>query len=175
MSEDFVIIAEQDWNLRNVLRQSLDALGFQCLVTPTAAEAEDFAAHVAACLVLLDVELPGFSGYEACARVRHRPGYRDVPIVLMTGIDHPRRRSAARRAGATTMLVKPFSVNDLMREVSPLLSPGSIPATRTARVLPATARTWETPAPTERMGGEHTGLSVGRRALDVARLATRRG
>lgn len=99
MTDPFVIVAEQDWNLRNVLRQALDGLGFQCLVTPTAAEAEDFAAHVAACLVLLDVELPGFSGYEACARIRHRPSYSRVPIVLMTGIDHPRRRSAARRAG----------------------------------------------------------------------------
>lgn len=172
MTDPFVIIAEQDWNLRNVLRQSLDGLGFQCLVTPTAAEAEDFAAHVAACLVLLDVELPGFGGYDACARIRHRPSYARIPIVLMTGTDHPRRRAAARRAGASAMLVKPFSVNDLMREVAPLLGPDAPAAARDAGgAALATGRAWGTAPPADWRAGEG---SAGRRALEVARLATRR-
>ncbi len=172
MSSHFVIVAQPDWNLRNVLRQHLDGIGFRTLVTPTAAEAEDFAARVVAALVILDIELPGITGYETCVRIRRMPGYAGVPIVLLTGQDLPRRRAAAGKAGADVLLVKPFSMNDLMREVEPLLSGSAAPGGAPAAPPPVTV--WAPSPPLQWRFGEGSELSVGKRMLDMLRPASRR-
>jgi DNA-binding response OmpR family regulator len=181
MSSDFAIIAQPDWNLRNVLRQHLDGAGFRCLVTPMAAEAEDFAARVLARVVILDVELPGISGYETCVRIRHRPGYETVPILLLTGLDLPRRRAAARRAGADALLIKPFSMNDLMREIESRLPGGCRTAgSRPERAEPiagfaeAPVQVWEPPPSLEWRFGEGSDLSHGKRLLEMLRPRIRR-
>lgn len=73
------------------------------------------------------------------------------------------------------MLVKPFSVNDLMREVAPLLGPDAPAAAREAGgMVLATGRAWG-PAASANWRSEPGGGSPGKRALEVARLATRRG
>lgn len=180
MSDKFVIVAEQDWNLRNVLRQYLDAQGFRPLVTPMGGEAEDFARRVPARLVLLDVELPGFGGYEACARIRHMPGYAGVPIVLMTAAASTRRQMAAQRAGASAMLLKPFSMNDLSREIERfLVDPDTIPRRPSDAGVPgfaqAPVKVWEPAADLSWRFGEGSELSAGKRMLEMMRAGAHRG
>lgn len=180
MSDRFVIVAEQDWNLRNVLRQYLDTLGFRPLVTPMGGEAEDFARRVQAHLVLLDVELPGFGGYEACARIRHMPGYAGVPIVLMTAVSSSRRQMAAQRAGASAMLLKPFSMNDLTREIERfLVDPDTIPRRPADAGVPgfaeAPVKVWQTGADLSWRFGEGSELSAGKRTLEMMRTGAHRG
>lgn len=183
MADNFVIVAEQDWNLRNVLRQHLDGMGYRTLVTPIAGEAEDFARRVLARLVLLDVELPGFSGYEACARIRHMADYRGVPIVLMTAVSSTRRQTAAQRAGASAMLLKPFSMNDLAIEMDRfLVDPDTIPQRpRPADARPAVpgfaeaqVKVWEPAASLAWRFGEGSELSAGKRTLEMMRSNVRR-
>jgi len=174
MADRYVIVAEQDWNLRNVLRQYLDGQGFRPLVTPIAGEAEDFARRVFARLVLLDVELPGISGYEACARIRHMRGYAGVPIVLMTGVASTRRYQAAQRAGASAMLLKPFSINDLEREVKRfLVDPDREPRRLADMGVPgfasAPVKVWDAKAELGWQFGEESELSAGKRTLEMMR------
>lgn len=179
MADLFVIIAEQDWNLRNVLRQYLDEQGFRPLVTPIAGEAEDFARRVLARLVLLDVELPGISGYEACARIRHMRGYSGVPIVLMTGFSSTRRYQAAQRAGASAMLLKPFSMNDLGREMERfLVDPDLVPRRASDMSAPgfaaAPVKVWDSKVDLAWRFGEDSELSAGKRTLEMMRAGTSR-
>lgn len=181
MSEHYVIVAEQDWNLRNVLRQYLDSHGFRALVTPIAGEAEDFARHVPADLVLLDTELPGYSSYEACARIRHTPGYEGVPIVLMNTVSSTRRHLAAQRAGASAILLKPFSMNDLAHEIDRFLGDPDMsqPPSRGGTETPpgyarAPVKVWEPAASLAWQFGEDSDLSSGRRTLEMLRSAPRR-
>lgn len=179
MADRFVIVAEQDWNLRNVLRQYLDGQGFRPLVTPIAGEAEDFARRVLAQLVLLDVELPGISGYEACARIRHMPGYAGVPIVLMTGVSSTRRYQAAQRAGASAMLLKPFSLTDLGREIERfLIDPDTVPRRLPDLTVPgfaeAPVKVWEPKPDLAWRFGEGSELSAGKRTLEMMRSGASR-
>lgn len=180
MSDQFVIVAEQDWNLRNVLRQYLDAQGFRPLVTPMGNEAEDFARRVHARLVLIDVELPGFGGYEACARIRHMPGYAGVPIVLMTAVSSTRRQMAAQRAGASAMLLKPFSMNDLAHEIERfLVDPDAAPRRTGETGVPgfaaAPVKVWEQASDLSWRFGEGSELSAGKRMLEMMRTGAPRG
>lgn len=185
MSDQYVIVAEQDWNQRNVLRQHLDGLGFRTLVTPIAGEAEDFARRVPARLVLLDTELPGISGYEACARIRRMADYAAVPILLMTAAHSSRRQVAAQRAGASAMLLKPFSMSDLSSEIDRFRTRPETPSRRPRSaetqgpIVPGFAgrqvKVWEPSATLAWRFGEGSELSAGKRTLEMMRPGVGRG
>jgi CheY-like chemotaxis protein len=58
-------------------------------------------------LVLLDIGLPGMSGYDVAERLRSRPELRDVLLVALTGYGQPEDKLRAARAGFAHHLVKP--------------------------------------------------------------------
>jgi DNA-binding response OmpR family regulator len=127
-----VIIAELDPMIRSVLRVEFTHLDFAVLLAGSGQEAEDYAAHAVAHLVVLDAKLQ-FGAYEACARIRRREGYAVRPIVLTANESSPRIEAAAARAGATVILPKPYSVSDLFGAIRPFLPPNDLLLTHRAR------------------------------------------
>ncbi len=73
-------------------------------------------------LVLLDVMLPGKSGYEICREVRHDPALGGVKIILMTAGGAPSGRKRSLELGADGFLAKPFDLAELRQELRRLLS-----------------------------------------------------
>lgn len=72
-------------------------------------------------LVLLDVMLPGASGYEICQGVRLDPGLADVKILMMTARGSAIERRKGLEIGADGFISKPFELNELRAEVRRLL------------------------------------------------------
>lgn len=72
-------------------------------------------------LILLDVMLPGCSGYDICQAVRRDPGLADVKIVMMTAKGGEIERRKAMALGADAFVAKPFSTAELTGEVNRLL------------------------------------------------------
>jgi CheY-like chemotaxis protein len=70
-------------------------------------EALAAAAEVAPQIVLLDIGLPGMSGYELVGRLREVPGARDAVFVAVTGYSRPEDRARTAAAGFDHHLVKP--------------------------------------------------------------------
>lgn len=60
-------------------------------------------------LIVLDVMLPHLNGYEFCARLRHRAGGQDVPVLMMTFLDDAEAINKAYEAGATGFVTKPIN------------------------------------------------------------------
>jgi DNA-binding response OmpR family regulator len=118
-----VIIAEPDPMISSVLRVEFTRGNFAVFLAATGPEAEAYAAHAVAHLVIIDAKLQ-LGAYDACARIRRRPGYASRPIVLTTSEPSPRIRAAAAKAGATVVLPKPYSVADLFSAIRPFL-PGN--------------------------------------------------
>jgi DNA-binding response OmpR family regulator len=112
-----IIIADTDGQFRNLLRLELIGLGFMPLLAFNADEAFTLAAGHEARLVILDTSLPELGAYDACLRMRRLRYYDSVPILLMTRFNEPRIKAAAVKAGISALLIKPFSVNDLVAEL----------------------------------------------------------
>ena len=72
-------------------------------------------------LIVLDLELPGISGFEAARRLRRNPITHDIPLIAATGYSHQRQLSLAREAGFDRILVKPFEPESLLGEIEQLL------------------------------------------------------
>ena len=75
-------------------------------------------------LILTDVNMPIMGGLEMIGKVRALPGCRFFPILTLTTESEATKRDEGRRLGATGWLVKPVSVNDLIKVVKQLL-PGA--------------------------------------------------
>ncbi len=73
-------------------------------------------------LVLLDVMLPGMSGYEICQQVRLSPELAGVKILMMTARGNAMERRKGLALGADGFIAKPFDLSDLMAEARRLLS-----------------------------------------------------
>ena len=122
-----IIVADTDSQFRNLLRLELIDLGFEPLLAFNGDEAFRFAESQVVRLAILDTSLPDFGAYNTCLRMRRLPHYGAVPILLMTRLNEPRIRAAAIRAGISALLLKPFSVSDLIDELERYLVDESDP------------------------------------------------
>jgi DNA-binding response OmpR family regulator len=149
-----VIIAEPDPMISSVLRVEFTHWDFAVFLAASGQEAEEYAAHTVAHLIILDSKL-NLAAYEACARIRRRQGYAGRPIVLTANEPSPRIRAAAAAAGATLVLPKPYSVSDLFSAIRPFLSPDDLLFTHRARAPGMSApKEWlRGPNPTSQSGG----------------------
>lgn len=101
-----------------------DLLGAKGYAVATAATGEEGLAKVASerpDLVLLDVMMPGLSGYDVCRRLREDSKTALLPIVLVTSLDPHQERVKGIDAGADDFLSKPINQPELFARVRSLL------------------------------------------------------
>ncbi len=101
-----------------------DLLALQGYAVSTAANGEEALARVAADdpdLVLLDIMMPGISGYKVCRTIRDDPATALLPVVLCTWLDPNQERIKGIEAGADDFLPKPVNQSELFARVKSLL------------------------------------------------------
>ena len=101
-----------------------DLLGVKGYAVSTAATGEEALAKMATerpDLVLLDVMMPGLSGYEVCARIRANADTALLPVVLVTSLDPQQERVKGIEVGADDFLSKPINQPELFARVRSLL------------------------------------------------------
>ncbi len=72
-------------------------------------------------LILLDVMMPGMSGFEVCRRLRATPKLAEVPIIILTALDDRSSRLQGIEAGADDFLIKPVDRQELRLRVRTIL------------------------------------------------------
>ncbi len=113
-----VLVVDDDPTVREVVVAYLQQAGHDTLEAPDGPNAI-VAARALPDLVVLDVMLPGFDGFEVCRRLREeRP---DVPIIMLTALGEEEDRIAGLGSGADDYLSKPFSPRELVLRVGSVL------------------------------------------------------
>jgi adenylate cyclase len=116
-----ILVADDDLNIRELLTAYLESAG--CVVLP-ASDGEQ-AWRIAQAgnidLAMLDLRMPGKTGFEVCRLIKEGPATRWVPVMMVTAHDSETERVEAIEAGADEFLGKPFRAVILMTRARSLL------------------------------------------------------
>jgi DNA-binding response OmpR family regulator len=164
-----IIIADNDYIIRGLLRSMLESRNFSVLQAVDGFEAIDYASRTKACLVILDYKMPKLDGFATCREMRRLPAYVDVPIVILTAFNDDETREAALHAGATLFMTKPFTAIDLIHAIGALLNPPQADSSSTIAMAEPVARVWKRLSEPAPVYGEPAELSEGRRVLSICR------
>ena len=116
-----VLVVDDDEGFRSFVVGTLRTAGFEPIEAATGPEALACADLEAVDVVLLDVLLPGISGYEVCRRLRDRFG-ESLPILFISGTrTEPLDRVAGLLVGSDDYLVKPFAPDEFIARICALL------------------------------------------------------
>ncbi len=120
MTATILVVDDVEKNVR-LLADVLAAKGYSVRTAMSGEAALRSIEEHAPDLVLLDVMMPGLSGYDVCRRLRAEDRHAMLPIVLVTALDPATERVKGLEAGADDFLSKPVSQPELMARVRSLL------------------------------------------------------
>lgn len=116
-----VLVVDDEPNIVLSLEFLMQQAGFEVI---TAGDGEQALAHVAGQapdLVLLDISLPGISGFDVLEQLRSDPTYARLPIIMLTAHGREVEREKGMALGADDYVTKPFSTQALVDKVQALL------------------------------------------------------
>jgi len=116
-----ILVADDEPNIVTALEFLLQRNGFEVQVARNGEEALNLIASSRPDLVLLDVMMPLKSGYEVCKRIRERPEWSHVKVVMLSAKGRDAEVARGLETGADLYITKPFSTRELVAKIKQLL------------------------------------------------------
>lgn len=116
-----ILIAEDNEDLRGMLRQLLESNGYAVLEAADGREAADVALRGRPDLSLMDLGLPGVDGLAAVAEIRRHIPPAEMPILIISAYDRIEFRTEAISAGCSGFIAKPIDPASLLETIKLLL------------------------------------------------------
>ena len=117
-----VLIADDDLEILNLTRSLMRRRGFDVLEASDGDEAMRQLLENRPDVVILDVMMPGQSGWEVCRSIRETESLKNIGVIMLTGVGHRMNEMTSPLYGADGYLDKPFEFDDLDALVSEVLA-----------------------------------------------------
>ena len=117
-----ILIADDEPNIVTALEFLLARGGYEVLIARDGEEALKTLESARPDLVLLDIMMPVKSGYEICKRIRERPEWKHVKVVMLSAKGRDAEVNKGMAMGADLYVTKPFSTRELMEQIKGLLA-----------------------------------------------------
>ena len=121
-----ILIVDDEASIRRALRTTLRELGFEVVEAARGEESISLVRTVKFAAVLLDINMPGMGGIEACRRIRHFAP--QLAILMLTVRDSEDDMVEALEAGADDYITKPFALRELTARIRAAVRRGQAPA-----------------------------------------------
>lgn len=112
-----ILVAEDEKQIADMIAFKLRNGGHKVIQAQDGEQAVILAARELPDLILLDVMMPGLSGFEVLRRLKGDPALRSMPVIMVTAKGHERDVLNGLRSGAVDYVVKPFSLKELAARV----------------------------------------------------------
>lgn len=116
-----MLVDDTPENLR-LLAGMLAMRGFDARAVTSGPEALEAVANELPDLILLDVTMPGMTGFEVCARLRERPEWSDIPVIFLTALTDVTDKVKGFAAGGVDYITKPFQLQEVLARVTSQLA-----------------------------------------------------
>jgi two-component system KDP operon response regulator KdpE len=124
MSIGRILVVDDDPQIRRVMKMTLSAEGYEVEGARTGEEAQEELRAGHYDLLLLDMNMPGMGGLEACREIR---GSSEIPIIMLTVRNAEQDKVSALDAGADDFVAKPFSTAELLARIRAALRRAPVP------------------------------------------------
>jgi two-component system response regulator ResD len=118
MNKIEVLVVDDEWNMRNLLRIYLSKNGFGVTEARNGHEALKLVDQKSFDIIILDVMMPDIDGWEVCGKIRET---KQTPILMLTARTETKDKVRGLNSGADDYLVKPFEPEELIARVYALL------------------------------------------------------
>jgi DNA-binding response OmpR family regulator len=122
MAKKKILAVDDDATALGALRQILVQKGYEVSTAPNGHDALTALANASFDLCILDVSMPGLSGYEVCRKIRQEEKTRDLPVIFLTAKGMLVDMTEGEEAGSDLYLVKPVLATKLLNMVGMFLS-----------------------------------------------------
>ncbi len=112
-----IILIDEDVDLTETVKAKLTAEGHQTFVINTGEGAFELAKRVKPHIAIVDIMLPGMTGYQMCRKLRKDPELYKTVILILTALGEEPEILHGLEQGADDHLIKPFKLDDLMEKV----------------------------------------------------------
>ena len=119
MNKTTILVAEDDIHIRIGLTDTLESEGYQVIEAGDGNEALDVFDRKTPDLVLLDVMMPGKSGYDVCRDIRIKDAL--VPVIMLTAKGEEIDKVVGLKLGADDYITKPFGIHELLARIDAVL------------------------------------------------------
>ena len=116
-----ILVVDDDADNRNLLKVYLEAEGHDVAEVDSGEKALDFIRTQPVALVLLDVMLPGLSGFDVCRRIKRDPKTAATPVLMVTALGDTDSRAKAFDSDADEFIAKPVFRRELIARIRAML------------------------------------------------------
>lgn len=120
MTKAILVIEDHEDN-RRIIRDLLTSAGYEIIETKSAGEGVTAAEKHRPGLILMDIQLPDFDGYEATRRIKANPSLCQIPIIAVTSYALSGDEVKAFEAGCDAYVTKPYSPRALLAKIREFL------------------------------------------------------
>ncbi len=117
-----ILIAEDDKDIRELVILTLSFNGFEVMGVADGRYAVEEATKNKYDFVLLDVNMPRTTGYEACREIRQSGMNQETPIFILSAAGQDEERQEGMDAGANGYILKPFAPTMLVQKINEVLN-----------------------------------------------------
>ncbi len=103
-----ILIVDDEYSGRETLQSVLEGEGYNLIMAENGPQAIERAKAFLPDVILLDVMMPGMTGFEVCERIRSDPQVAEIPIIILTALDDHESLLTGLKAGADDFISKPF-------------------------------------------------------------------
>jgi DNA-binding response OmpR family regulator len=116
-----ILIAEDDQDIRELIVISLTYAGYEVVPAWDGQQAVDLTIEEKPDLIMLDVRMPRLTGFEALARIKERPEFEDVPVVILSAKGQENEIQNGLDLGASQYILKPFAPDELIKKINQIV------------------------------------------------------
>ena len=121
MGKTILIIEDEPKNLK-LTRDLLKISGYETIEAVDGKQGVEKAKSAKPNLILMDIMMPKMDGYSACREIKADQSTKNIPVVMLTAVGYDLNKKLAKSMGADGYITKPFSRQQLIDAISPLLA-----------------------------------------------------
>jgi len=121
MAQELILIIEDNEKNRKLIRDLLQAKGYQTIESDAAEEGLKLAEERTPALILMDIQIPRMDGITALKQLKAAPTTRTIPVMAITASAMTYNRESMLAEGFDGYQIKPFNLTEFLAEIARLI------------------------------------------------------